>query len=194
MEVEYGREPLVTLSRGCLSKSTIREYCYPVGETSVWWLVIHLQFSYYMTTVSLSNGSLYQIAEQKPLAHPGTASVSLVDFDTTPPEHLRDIYGSVYRAMHRERYPNAPKKLGFILPREHGKSEAGSHVIPTWAALRDPNVRVLLMSETPGQAKNKLNECRTTINKLGPRFARKIETDNSRELTLERDANHDVAT
>lgn len=142
----------------------------------------------------MSVDTLHRVAETKPLAHPGTASITLFDFDTTPPEHLRDIYGSVYRAMHPETYPNAPKKLGFILPREHGKSEAGSHVIPTWAALRDPNIRVLLMSETLGQAKNKLNECRNTINKLGPRFGRKIKTDNSRELTLERDANHDVAT
>lgn len=137
--------------------------------------------------------SIHEIAQNKPLAHPGVASIRLFDFDSAPPDHLKGIYGDVYRGLEPEVYPNAPRKIAHLLPREHGKS-ATMMVCIVWAILRDPDLRVLVMSESATQAKNKLREIRDHVERLAPQFGHEIDTDNSTELTLERDANWDVPT
>lgn len=133
------------------------------------------------------------LIQKKPTVHPLIFSLAEFDFQFAPPDHLTEIYGAVFRAISPE-YPNAPKNLARFLPREHGKSEAGAVVIPTWAAVADPNIRVLLMSETENQAKSKLREIRTKINEIGPKYGRVIVEDNKTELTLGRAANWDVPT
>ncbi|AXR81508.1 Phage protein [Natrarchaeobaculum sulfurireducens] len=122
------------------------------------------------------------------------ASIRLFDYDTAPPDHIRGIYGDIYQALNPEVYPDQSQRLGYILPRDHGKSESITHVCPSWLALRNPNIRILIMSESFDQAKRKLGQCRDTIKRLGPQYGREIDTSNYKELTLERDENHDVAT
>lgn len=131
---------------------------------------------------------LIELAEKEPLRHPALSSLGLHDYEYHAPPFLREIMGSVYKAM--EHPDRCPRRLARLYPREHGKSETGSHVIPSWAALRDPNIRVMILMESETKAKEKLRQCRNTINKWGPRFGRQIDEDNATNLTLERRANH----
>lgn len=153
-----------------------------------------------MTAVSAGAGpgsedTLTELAEIAPLSHPLIASISLFDFEQAPPGHLREIYGAVYRALSdNPEYARAPKNIARFFPREHGKSEVGSVVIPVWLALKNPNIRILIMSETESQAKGKLRECRDHIREVGERFDREIIEDNKTEITLDRTATWDVPT
>lgn len=131
---------------------------------------------------------LVELAEKEPLRHPALSSLALHDYEYRAPPFLREIMGSVYKALeHPEDYP---RRLARLYPREHGKSETGSHVIPSWAALRDPNIRVLILMESETKAKEKLRQCRNTIRDHGGKFGRQIDEDNATNLTLERTANH----
>jgi predicted phage terminase large subunit-like protein len=137
--------------------------------------------------------SLHRLAREQPLVSPLVASVALFDYEHAPPAHVREIYGDSRRALSDD-YPRAPKKLVKIEPREHAKSEAGAVVVPTWAILQNPNRRVLLMSETEQQAKDKLREIADHAERLAPRFGRQITTNSTTEFQLEREASHDVPT
>lgn len=134
---------------------------------------------------------LYELAEKQPLCHPGVSSIVLHDYEYPPPAHLRNIYGKIYRALMSQQYENEqPKKLGFFLPREHGKSEAAAVVTPSWYALQNPNTRTLIISETTGQARKKLQQCRNVIAQYAYVFGRSIKKETQSELILERSVNH----
>ncbi|WP_330633707.1 phage terminase large subunit family protein [Halocatena halophila] len=135
----------------------------------------------------------YQQLKQQPLCHPGIFAREEFDFQYELPPHLGEIYHSVFQAFD-DNYSLAPKNIVRLQPREHAKSESGSHIIPSWLALRNPNARILIMMETEGQAKGKLRECSDTIERLGPKYGAEIVENNKTELTLERDANWDVPT
>lgn len=137
--------------------------------------------------------TLEYLVQNKPLSHPLVTALACFEYEYPPATHIREIYGSVYRAVSPE-YPRAPKKLVRLEPREHAKSESGTVVTPTWAALQDPDTRILIMSETEDQAKGKLEECREHIERLAPRFGRTIDRSNKTELLLERDETYDVPT
>lgn len=145
------------------------------------------------TTSTAPRETLERLVRDQPLSHPLPFSIRHMAYEQAPPEHIREIYGSVYRGL-SEKYPRAPKKLARIEPREHAKSEAGTVVIPTWAALRNPNVRILLMSETEEQAIGKLDEVTNHIERLAPQYGRDIVQDKDTALKLERDATYDVPT
>lgn len=151
-----------------------------------------------MTAGTESAGELVakmqEVAKQKPLAHPLAFSMVDMRFDLAPAPHLVDIYHSVYRGLNPDLYPYAPTNYLKLEPRDHGKSEVGSHVIPSWKALDDPDSRILIMMESEGQAKDKLRECSDTINRLAPKYGREIARDSALELELERDQVHDVPT
>lgn len=138
--------------------------------------------------------TMKEVAAKKPLAHPLAFSMAEMNFDLAPAPHLIDIYHSVYMGLNPDKYPNAFSNYLKLEPRDHGKSEVGSHVIPSWKALEDPNTRILIMMESEGQAKDKLAECSETIRRLAPKYGRKIENDSALELKLERDEVHDVPT
>lgn len=146
-----------------------------------------------MSSTTPSDSDIYELALDQPLIHPAVTAEHLFEFDYSTPDHLTEIYRGVYKAIDPD-FPNAPKNIARFYPREHGKSEGGTVVVPTWAALRDPNVRVLILSETEGQAKGKLEECREHIERLAPRFGHSIEYSNRTELQLEREATYDVPT
>ncbi|GGO03543.1 hypothetical protein [Haloarcula pellucida] len=137
--------------------------------------------------------TLEHLVREQPLAHPLPASIRCFDFDLAPPEHLREIYGAVYRAMSDD-YPEAHRHLARLMPREHGKTEAGTVVIPTWAALRDPNIRVLLMSINADKAADKLSEIAEHVERLAPQFGRRVVTNNETQLQLEREATYEEPT
>lgn len=131
---------------------------------------------------------LVELASKKPLAHPALASLALFEYEYRSPPFLREIMDSVYKGL---QYPHQhPRRLARLYPREHGKSETGSHVIPSWAALQDENIRVIILMESETKAKEKLRQCRNTITDWGPKFGRTIKEDNATNLTLERSANH----
>lgn len=148
---------------------------------------------HYLTTEDIRAYTTPGSERYDPLVHPLVTSLACFDFTHAPPEHLVEIYISFFEAL-SPHFPYAPKNLARFMPREHGKSEVGSVVIPVWLALRDPNIRILLMSETEGQAKGKLRECRDRIRQLGPYFNRTITENNKTELTLTRSAEWDVPT
>lgn len=136
---------------------------------------------------------LGKVSREHPLGHPLFSSIHLHDYPYPPPAHIREMYGAAYRGLSPE-HEYAPKNLLRLYPREHAKSEAVSHVLPTWAALSDPDIRILILSQSQKQANNKLDLCRRTINRWGPRFNRQITRDAAREITLDRHENWDVAT
>lgn len=135
-----------------------------------------------------------KVAQEKPLAHPMAFSMADMNFDLPPAPHLVDIYHDVYTGLNPQRYPNAFRQVAKLEPRDHGKSEVGSHVIPSWKALEDPNARILIMMESEGQAKDKLAECSATINRLAPKYGRTVERDSALALKMEREEVHDVPT
>lgn len=139
------------------------------------------------------SGAIDRLAEEDPLSHPLAFVKRHRDHKYESPAHLREVYQAVFQGM-SPRYPNAPRRLCRLYPREHGKSEAGTVDTPAWAAMRDPNVRVLIMSETTPQAKNKLRQCRDIIERVAPQYGREVIEDTKKSLTLERQANHDVPT
>ena len=110
--------------------------------------------------------TIRDLAATNPLSHPLPFSMGAMEFPLPPPPHLVEIYASVFQALAGD--PSQPKTLMRLMPREHGKSEGVSHVIPSWAALNDPNIRILIMSETAQQAEGKLAECSETIGRLAP--------------------------
>ena len=130
------------------------------------------------------------------LATPQAFAEACMNFPLETPDHLKnDIYGPAYRAVAGDE--DAPRHICRLMPREHGKSEAASVVLPTWLALRDHNVRILLMSKTLDQAKGKLREVRGHIERLAgtPPFEDvRITESNKTGITLERSESHDVPT
>lgn len=137
--------------------------------------------------------ALTRLVREKPLAHPLVTSIACFDFELAPPPHLREIYGAVYRAMSDD-YPEAHRHLARLMPREHGKTEAGTVVIPTWAALQNPNIRVLLMSINADKAADKLSEISEHIKHLAPQFGRRVVTNNETQLQLEREETYEEPT
>lgn len=136
---------------------------------------------------------LRTLAEKKPLAHPGLFALHTREYDYPPPEHLREIYGQVWRGVSPE-HEMAPKKLAHIKPREHGKSEAGTVDNAAWMACHDPASRTLIMSEGSDLAEDKLGQVSNIIDKHGHKFGVEIKTDNNAALELYNDANHGEAT
>lgn len=145
------------------------------------------------TTTDPSPAEHYQQLKQQPLCHPGVFAREEFDFAYELPPHLAELYHSVFQAFD-DAYPLAPKNIVRLQPREHAKSESGSHVIPSWLALRNPNIRILIMMETEDQAKGKLRECSETIERLGPKYCIEVVENNKTELTLKRTQNWDVPT
>ena len=137
--------------------------------------------------------TLKRLVRERPLAHPLPASIRCFDFELPPPPHIREIYGAVYRALSDD-YPEAPRHLARLMPREHAKTEAGTIVVPVWAALRDPNIRILVMSINADKAADKLSEISGYMETLAPQFGREIVKNNQKQLTLERDATHEEPT
>lgn len=132
------------------------------------------------------------LAETDPLAHPLAFSLTL-DYPYLPPPALRELYEALFSAVSAD-CPNASKQLVRLLPRDHGKSEIGSVVFPTWKSLANPNSRTLIMMHKEKKASGKLRQCRELIEARTDVFDVDIERSNNTELTLERSENHDVPT
>jgi len=133
---------------------------------------------------------LRRLAREKPLSHPGVFSLMARDYDYPPPEHLRKIYGQVWRGLERDDI----KHLCHLKPREHGKSDAGTVDNAAWRAISDPTSRTLIISEGSTLAEGKLEQVKHIIEDVGPKFGAEIETANNSELELVNDANHGEAT
>lgn len=136
---------------------------------------------------------LKRLVREAPLSHPLPASIRCFDFDLPPPPHIREIYGAVFRGLSDD-YPEAPRHLARLMPREHAKTEAGTVVVPTWAALRNPDIRVLVMSINADKAADKLSEISDYMEDLAPKFGREIVKNNEKQLTLDREATHEEPT
>lgn len=134
------------------------------------------------------------MAARKPLAHPSFSAVRLHELEYPPAGFQKDIYHEIYKALNAEKYPSQPRRLGYILPRDHGKSTTITHITPSWAALQNPELRIAIISESFDQAKRKLSQCRDTIEEWAPAFGQKVESSNYKEIELARESNHDVAT
>lgn len=133
------------------------------------------------------------LVQKKPLAHPGTLAMRIRDYEYSPPEHLRDLYGKVFRAVSDE-YPRSPNHIVEIHPREHGKSEVGTVDTATWCASRDPSARILIMSEGSSLAEDKLSQCRNLLENNAELLGVEIVESNNSSLTLANEANHGEAT
>lgn len=128
-----------------------------------------------------------QMARTDPLSHPLAFQLGCLEYEHPPPPHLIEIHCTLYEAITGQ---SNIRHIARIMPREHGKSEIGAHVVPVWAALRDPSVRILLMSHNESEAKAKLSKCASTLRELAPEFGlgdpEDFPKDNARELTLPR--------
>jgi len=133
---------------------------------------------------------MQKLVRKKPLCHPGVFAMRFRDYEYSPPEHLRKIYGQVFDGLHR----GGIKHLCHLKPREHGKSEAGTVDVAAWRALSDPASRTLIMSEGSKLAEKKLDQVRTIIEGVGPRYGVGIEDNNNLMIKLANDANHGEAT
>lgn len=138
--------------------------------------------------------TLRVVAKEKPLAHPTAFGLRYMSYEFAPPPHLIEIEQAAYEALNPEEYPYSPKNIVRLLPREHGKSETVSHKIPSWLAVRNPNIRILIMMESEDQAASKLAECSETIGKLAPAYDREIVTDAYKKLKLKRDKTYPEPT
>lgn len=138
--------------------------------------------------------ALKATAQEKPLAHPTAFELRHMNYAYAPPSHLVEIDQAVYEGLNPDTYPNRLRNIVRLLPREHGKSEDVSHKIPSWLALRDPNIRILIMMESEDQAAGKLAQCSETIKRLAPRYDRHIEVDAYKKFKLAREATYDVPT
>lgn len=110
----------------------------------------------------MDGDTLGRLVREDPLAHPLAFQVRHNPHEYSPPPHLREMMGSVFRGI-SPRYPRASKKIARIYPREHGKSQTGTTDIPAWKICENPNVRVLLMSETADQAKDIKSQLEGTL-------------------------------
>ena len=99
----------------------------------------------------MPNVDIETLAERKPLAHPAVASVRLFDYSQPPGDHLLELYNTLWRATDPD-YPHAPTHVARLLPRGHGKTEAGAVVFPMWLILSRPDIRVAVISKTKGLA------------------------------------------
>lgn len=137
-------------------------------------------------------------AASRPLTHPLAFSLRQ-GYDYAPPPHLVELYQSVFSALSPD-YPASPKNLLRMMPRDHGKSEAGSVVLPAWAALQNPNIRILILMHRTGKAAGKLEQVAEIVRAnldlgyqtVGREHA--ITKDTNTQLTLARSENHDVPT
>jgi predicted phage terminase large subunit-like protein len=101
----------------------------------------------------MNSGDLRELVRDDPLAHPLAFQLRNIPHECAPPPHLREMMGAVFRGL-SNRYPSSAKKIARLYPREHGKSQTGATDIPAWKVCDNPNVRILLMSETAAQAKD----------------------------------------
>jgi predicted phage terminase large subunit-like protein len=131
--------------------------------------------------------TIAELAQSDPLAHPLAFQHGCLEYDETTPPHLTEIHCSLYDAITGA---SDVRHLARIMPREHGKSEVGAHIAPAWAALRDPSIRILLLSHTEDVAKAKLSKCAATLREWAPKFGigdpEAFPTDKATALTLPR--------
>lgn len=146
----------------------------------------------------MEGSTLERLVREDPLAHPLAFQMRHNPHDFGPPPHLREMMGAVFRGL-SPRYPKAAKKIARLYPREHGKSQTGTTDIPAWKICDDPNVRILLMSETAGQAKDILTQLKGTLGvedgeiidgSVADHYGLEVKQDTRKKLTFERDMAH----
>lgn len=153
-----------------------------------------------MSTTAQPGGSpgetLAHLVREDPLAHPLAFAIRHAEtfgHEQAAPPHVREILHSVFTSFTPE-YPNAPKTRARFYPRGHAKSETGSAALPVWKALRDPDVRILIMMLNTEEAMGKLEKCEGYLRKLAPQYDRRIVEGNKTRLTLDRDTDHSEPT
>jgi len=135
----------------------------------------------------------YELAENQPLAHPAVASIRLFDYSTPPGDHLIDLYNHVWQATDAD-FPNAAGRIARLMPRGHGKTESGGIVIPTWAILRYPDIRVAIISNKEGLAENRTEKVVNAVERHADQFGVKIKQSSQTELSTEAGSHHKEAT
>jgi phage terminase large subunit-like protein len=141
----------------------------------------------------MSELDLYELAETDPLAHPAVASIRLFDYSTPPGDHLIEMYNKVWMAMDGD-FPNAAGRIARLMPRGHGKTESGGIVVPTWAILRYPDIRVAIISNKEGLAENRTEKVVNAVERNAEMFGVNIESSTQTELTTEAGKDHKEAT
>lgn len=105
---------------------------------------------------------LQQKIEQDPTIHPATTSIGHFDFPESPPDHIRRLYAAVYEAVEPD-FPDALRKIAALMPRGHGKSEAGAVVVPVWLTLRYPQAKTAIISKTQSLASERVQRAGTIL-------------------------------
>lgn len=154
-----------------------------------------------MTMADTADDVLRRWVREEPTKHPLAFTLAHQDHEYAPPDHLREMYGAVFRGM-SPRYPRAASKIARLYPREHGKTQASVDV-QAWAICNDPNIRILNMSETAGQAYDMLAQLRDTLGvedgsvqpgTIADEYGLEVKKDSQKKLTFERPANHKEPT
>jgi phage terminase large subunit-like protein len=136
---------------------------------------------------------LQTLAENDPLAHPAVASIRLFDYSTPPGDHLIELYNSVWKAMDGD-FPNAAGRIARLMPRGHGKTESGGIVVPTWAILKHPEIRVAIISNKEGLAENRTEKVVNAVERHADLFGVDIAQSSQTELSTGAGSHHKEAT
>ena len=139
--------------------------------------------------------AIASLAETDPLAHPLAFQLGCLEYEHAPPAHLMEIHCALYDALVGD---SNIQHIARIMPREHGKSEVGARIFPAWAALHDPNIRILIMSHNEQEAKAKLSSCVSILKEFAPTFGiahpDEFPTNNATAVTLPRADDHSEPT
>jgi predicted phage terminase large subunit-like protein len=133
------------------------------------------------------------LAERDPLAHPAVTSVRLFDYSTPPGDHLIELYNAVFMAVDPA-FPNAAARVARLMPRGHGKTEGGGVVVPAWAILRHPDIRVAIISVKEGLAEGRTEKVINAVERNAEQFGIEIDSSSKTELTTAAGSHHKEAT
>lgn len=124
--------------------------------------------------------------DRAPRTHPAVAAETLFDYSqpiSTAP-HLRRLYAALFEATVAA-YPDALRKVAALMPRGHGKTEAGTIVYPAWAIARWPAVKIAIVSKTEGSASERVQKIGRILEEHADRLGIEIVENTKTELTTQ---------
>jgi len=109
--------------------------------------------------------------QRGPRAHPVATAEHLFDYSVPvhTADHLLRFYNALYKAAIGA-YPDALRQVAALMPRGHGKTEAGTVVTPAWVLARWPDARIAVISKTEGAASERVEKVGRTLTEHSDRL------------------------
>jgi len=124
-----------------------------------------------------------------PLTHPIATAEHLFDYSqpVQSAPHLLRFYNALFKAASAG-YPEALRKVAALMPRGHGKTEAGTIVFPSWAIFRWPDIKIAIISKTEGSASERVQKVGATIGRHGERLGVRLAETTKTQITTQANA------